>query len=263
MIITVFSEDEFAKRSIIALSLAAYCAQSQRRVLLADATSLQYALGWNTRRRAVGGKQKVTVRGSADLESDLENPASYYRVHYPETVVDADGSDARSTNAALVVTDVLVIPIHSRQDCNRQALIERIEAARLFNPALRILVVEVQSISAFGATANTETSPAETLAKEILTATLADTVIHEWIDDRRIFDRGLSVFEANPRNERAVAEIRNLHQEIAQARSQPVEQTANSLAILHALQRRTQEKELCHVGIDVLQQQPGRLDSAG
>lgn len=263
MIITIFGEDEFAKRSIIALSLAAHCAQGQHRVLLADATSLQYALGWNNRRRAAGAKQKIAVRGSADLESDLENPASYYRVHYPETVVDADGSDARNTNAALVVTDVLVIPVHSRQDCNRQALIERIEAARLFNPALRILVVEVQSISAFGVAANTETSQARALAKEILTATLAETVIHEWIDDRRIFDRGLSVFEASPRNERAIGEIGNLYLEIAQARSQPIEQAANSLAILHALQKRTQEKELCHIGVDLLQPQPGHLDSAG
>ncbi|AEK60082.1 hypothetical protein [Collimonas fungivorans] len=227
-------------------------------MLLADATSLQYALGWNTRRRAAGAKQKITVRGSADLESDLENPASYYRVHYPETVIDADGSDARSTNAALVVTDVLVIPVHSRQDCNRQALIERIEAARLFNPALRILVVEVQAISAFDAAAGAEASPARALAKEILTATLAETVIHEWIDDRSLFERGLSVFEPSPRNERAVAEIEGIYQEIARTRIQPVAQAANSLAILHALQRRTQEKELCHVGIDVLQEQPVR-----
>ena len=252
MIITVFSEDEFAKRSIIALNLAAHCAQNRRRVLLTDATALQYALGWDARRRAAGGKPKITVRGSADLESDLENPASYYRNHYPETIVDTDGSNARNANAALVATDVLVIPVHSRQACNRQALVERIEAARLFNPALRILVVEVQAISAFGAAADTEASPARALAKEILTATLAATVIHEWIDDRSIFDKGLSVFEPSPRNERAVAEIEDLYQEIARTRIQPVEQEANSLAILHALQRRTQEKELRHAGIDVL-----------
>lgn len=254
MIITIFSENEFAKRSIIALNLAAHCALNHRKVLLLDATSPQHALGWDKRRRANGGKTKITVRGIENLQSELENPASYYRSHYPDTIIDADGVDVRNTDAALIATDVLVIPIDSRQGYGGETLIQRIETLRLFNPALRILVVEVQAISAFGAAARTENNPAQAAAKTILTATLADTVIHEWIDDRSTFDQGMSLFERDPRNERAITEIKDLYQEIKRIRVQPLESAANSLAILHALQRRTEEKELCQIGIDVDQE---------
>lgn len=253
MIITIFGENGFSKRSIIALNLAAHCAFNRRKVLLLDATSPQHALGWDARRRAIGGKTKITVRGIENLQSELENPVPYYRTHYPDTIIDADGVDVRNTDAALVATDVLVIPLDSRQGAGGEKLIQRIETLRLFNPALRVLVVEVQVISAFGAGARTEVNPARAAAKKILTATLADTVIHEWIDDRSTFDQGLSLFECDPRNERAIAEIKDLYQEIKKIRTQPLESAANSLAILHALQRRTEEKELCQIGMDVSQ----------
>ena len=258
MIITIFSADEFAKRSIIALNLAADCLLDHRKVLLVDATAAQHALGWSVRRGDAGGKSKIAIRSSEDLQSELEDPASYYRSRYQEIIIDADGSNVRITDALLVATDVLVIPVHARQNINREALIQRIETLRLFNPALRVLIVEIQAISAFASDVRTEINPARLVAKEILTSTLADTVVHEWIDDRSIFDQGLSIFECNPRNQRAIAEIKDLHQEITKTRTQPVEPAANSLAILHALQRRTQEKQLCHIGVDVLQREPVR-----
>ncbi|WP_211462371.1 ParA family protein [Collimonas silvisoli] len=201
---------------------------------------------------------KMTIRSSENLQSELENPESYYRGRYSEIIIDADDGDVRNTDALLVATDVLVVPVHPRQNHNREALIQRIETLRLFNPALRVLIVEIQVISAFAAAARTETNLARLVAKEILASTLAATVIHEWIDDRRSFDQGLSIFECNPRNERAIAEIRNLREEITKIRTQSLEPSANSLAILHALQRRTEEKELCHIGIDAFQERSAR-----
>ncbi|GAC1527872.1 MAG: hypothetical protein NVS3B11_28570 [Collimonas sp.] len=258
MIITIFGGQGFAKRSIIALNLAAHCALDHRKVLLLDATSPQHALGWDRRRRATGGKTKITVRGIENMQSELENPASYYRSHYPDTIIDADGVDVRNTDAALVATDVLVIPFDSRQGYGGEKLIQRIETLRLFNPALRVLVVEIQAISVFSAAAMREVNPARVAARKILTATMADTVIHEWIDDCRTFDQGLSLCECDPRNERAIAEIKDLYQEIKRIRVQPLESAANSLAILHALQRRTEEKEWSQIGIEALQEQSAR-----
>ena len=254
MIITIFSENRSVKRSVIALNLAAHCALNHRKVLLLDATSPQHALGWDKRRRANGGKTKITVRGIENLRSELENPVSYYRSHYPDTIIDADGGDAHNTDAALIAADVLVIPLESSQGYGGEELIQRVETLRLFNPALRVVVVEVQAISAFSNAARTDTNPAQVAANKILTATLAETVIHEWIDDRSTFDQGLSLFECDPRNERAIAEIKDLYKEIRRIRVRPLEPAANSLAILHALQRRTEEKELCHVGSDSLQE---------
>lgn len=242
MIITIFSEDDSTKRSILAANLATFCAQQHRKVLLIDATSLRYSLHWGERRAAADARIKLAVRGMEGLPSELENPLSYYRSHFQDIVIDTDGSDSWNADSALVATDVLLIPVGSRSGDlkRRENLIQRIEALRLFNPALRVLVVELQAISAFGDAAAAEgSSDARVFSDKVLTAALAQTVIHEWLEDNRLLQQGQSVFDSEPRNRRAVAEIEALYQEIARARDLRLEAGAYSLAILHAIQRRT------------------------
>ncbi|MFC5474457.1 hypothetical protein [Paraherbaspirillum soli] len=243
MIITIFSEDDNAKRSMLAVNLAALRALDHHKVLLIDATAPEYSLNWSTQFNAAGVKSRFVVHGTENLESELESPDSYYRTHYREIIIDADGIDARSTDSALLATDVLVVPIRSGQNDvrNRENLVQRIETSRLFNSALRVLVVEVQAISAFGDAATQAFNSAKVFAQKVLTATLAKTVIHEWIDDRRSFEQGLSVFESEPGNQHAAAEIKDLYQEISRIRDLPVEAAANNLAIMHAIQRRIHE----------------------
>ncbi|AMO98159.1 cobQ/CobB/MinD/ParA nucleotide binding domain protein [Collimonas arenae] len=261
MIITVFSQDESSKRSILAANLAAHCALHYRKVLLIDATAPHHALGWSACRDAAGIKSKLVVRGAENLQSELENPASYSRSHYAEIVIDADGANTQDTDAALVATDVLLVPVHARQGemHNLAALAERIDTLKLFNPTLRVLVAEVQPISAFGDTQNSQSNPARQVANSILTAVLANTVILEWIDDRSTFQQGRSAMDCSPRNQRAVAEIQNLYQEIAKTRTQRLDPVANSRAILQALQRRTEEKELCHISPDIASNQASAM----
>ncbi|WP_395823501.1 hypothetical protein [Collimonas sp.] len=257
MIMTVFSQDEVSKRSILAANLAAHCALHYRKVLLIDATAPHQALSWSACRDAAGIKSRLTARGTENLQSELEDPLSYSRSHYAEIVIDADGANTQDSDAALVATDVLVLPVHARQDDMRHlpALAQRIEALKLFNPALRVLVVEVQPISAFGDAGNSPHSPARAVAQAILTAVLANTVIHEWIDDRSTFQQGRSVLDNSVRNQRAVAEVQNLYQEIASSRTRPLDPVANSQAILQALQRRIEEKELCHLATEPVRPQ--------
>jgi len=261
MIITVFSPDEVSKRSILAANLAAHCALHYRKVLLIDATAPHHTLGWGACRDVTGIKSRLVVRGAENLQSELEDPASYSRSHYAEIVIDADGVNTQDTNAALVATDVLLIPVHARQGRvqNRQALAQHIDALKLFNPELRVLVVEVQPISAFGESVSTENSPARLVAASILTAKLANTVIHEWIDDRSTFQQGMSAMDSKLRNQRAVAEIQNLYQEILKTRTQRLDPVANSQAILQALQRRTEEKEICHISPDIASNQASAM----
>jgi chromosome partitioning protein len=240
MIITIFSEDDSTKRSILAANLAVFCALQHRKVMLIDATSLKYSLHWGERRTAADARNKLAVRGMDGLPSELENPASYYRSHFQDIIVDTDGSDSWSADSALVATDVLLVPIASRGGDvkRRENLIQRIEALRLFNPALRVLVIELQAISAFG-DASATINDARAFAENVLTATLAETVIHEWLEDNRLLQQGQSAFDSEPRNQRAIAEIENLYQEIARVRDLRLEAGAYSTAILNAIQRRT------------------------
>jgi len=239
MIITIFSEDDSTKRSILAANLAAFCALQHRKVLLVDATALKYSLNWGERRAAADAKIKLAVRGMEGLPSELENPASYYRSHFQDIVIDTDGSDSWNADSALVATDVLLVPVGagSGDVKRRENLIQRIEALRLFNPALRVLVIELQAISAFGD--STGRSEARAFSDNVLTAALAQTVIHEWLEDNRLLQQGQSVFDSEPRNQRAIAEIEALYQEIAHARDMRLEAGAYGLAILNAIQRRT------------------------
>jgi chromosome partitioning protein len=245
MVITFFSEDDSAKRSILAVNLAVLYALNHRKVLLIDATQPGYSLGWSTHRDAAGGvKSKVVVRGTEGLQSDLEDPVSYCRVHFRDIIIDADGVDASIADSALVATDVLVIPVRTcQEDLQKQeSLVQRIEDLRLFNPALRVLVVDVKAFSAFSESMESRRDSAAGFSRKVPTATLADVVIHEWMDDRRIFERGLSVFECDVPNQHAVAEIKGLYQEVLKIRELPMEASENAIAIMHAIQRRTREK---------------------
>jgi chromosome partitioning protein len=238
MIITIFNEDQSAKRSILAINLVALGALNHRKAALIDATSPQYSLNWSVRRNAVGVKLKIAVHAAESLHSEMENQISTYRTQYREIVIDTDGVDSLHCESALVATNVLVVPAWSSQGDLRghENVIQRIETARLFNPALRVLVVDVRTISAFSDAGKRESEAAAAFAKKVLGATLASTVIHERIDDRRAFDGGLSILECDPCNEPAAAEIKDLYQEIAGMKDLPM-QTANGIAVTNAIQR--------------------------
>ncbi|HWX01052.1 hypothetical protein [Collimonas sp.] len=244
MIITIFSEDESAKRSILAVNLATLCALNHRKILLIDATAPRHALRWNMQREVDGAKSKVTVRGADHIQSELADPDSYYRMHYRDIIIDADGADSWSTEAALDAADILLVPVRSGPGdlTNQKNLIQRLETLQLFSPALRMLVVDVLALSALGDSVQREVDAAAALSKKILAATLAKAVIHEWIDDSRTFDQGLSIFEQEPCNERAIAELRDLYQEISTVRNLPMASATKSNAILSAVQRWIHER---------------------
>jgi chromosome partitioning protein len=243
MITTIYSEDALAKRSILAVNMAALYARNHRKALLIDATLPKYVLNWSARRNAADIKLKLAVHDAEYLQSELDDPASYYRTRYQEIIIDADGVDAWNADSALTATDVLVIPIRSYQgDLKAQGnLIQRVETARLFNPALRILIVEIRALTAVSDSAQQASDAVKFFSQKIITATLANTIIHEWIDDRSTFDRGLSIFECEPCNQRAVAEVNNLYQEILKVKDLPIEAAANEVAIMNAIQRRIHE----------------------
>ena len=82
------------------------------------------------------------------------------------------GNDSWNADSALVATDVLLVPVGSLSGDvkRREHLIQRIEALRLFNPSLRVLVIELETISAFGDGATAGSSHARTFAQNVLNA---------------------------------------------------------------------------------------------
>jgi len=243
MIITVFGDRSRVDRSILAANLATQSALLHRKVALIDITSGHHALNWGKLRGDSRIKPKLAVFGTPGLRADLENSRSFLRTHYRDIIIDADGVDSLNTDSALIASHILVIPAWVAQGAtsNQETLIQHLEDIRLFNPALRIVVVDVRTISAGSDAEKRETETAANFARKVTGACLAETVLHERLNARRAFDAGLSEFDDEPINERTATEIGNLYQEIVKIHDLPA-LPPSSLAVSHAIQRRIHSK---------------------
>ncbi|HSY29815.1 MAG TPA: hypothetical protein VK832_20055 [Burkholderiaceae bacterium] len=243
MIVTIFGDSTRADRSILAANLAMQSTLLHHKVALIDITSEHHALNWGNLRGANRIKPKLAVFGTPGLRADLENSRSFLRTHYRDIIIDADGMDSLNTDSALIASHVLVIPARFVQDgaSNQEKLIQHLEDVRLFNPALRIVVVDVRTISAGSDAEKREIEMARNFAGAVSGASVAETVLHEQLNARRTFDAGLSVFDNEPINERAATEIGNLYQEIVKINDLPA-LAPNSLAVSHAIQRQIHGK---------------------
>jgi chromosome partitioning protein len=243
MIITIFGDRSRVDRSILAANLATQSALLHHKVALIDITSEQHALNWGNLRGDNRVKPKLAVFGSPGLRADLENSRSFLRTHYRDIIIDADGIDSLNTDSALIASHVLVIPAWFVQGgtSDQEKLIQHLEDVRLFNPALRIVVIDVRTISAGSDTEKREIEAAVNFAREATGAGVAETVLHERLNARRAFDAGLSVFDDAPINEHAATEIGNLYQEIVKINDLPA-LPPDSLTVSHAIQRRIHGK---------------------
>jgi chromosome partitioning protein len=132
MIVTFTSEGGVAEQRALAHRLAARRARSARRVLFVEgapqfgAPPASPNLVWH-------------CVGAQGLSQELEN----LMLRFPDIVIDAEGRDGLGSRSALIAARVAVVPI-AADHCDalaRTRLVQRLETARLFNPALRVLFV--------------------------------------------------------------------------------------------------------------------------
>ncbi|MDL2355581.1 MAG: cobyrinic acid ac-diamide synthase [Pseudomonadota bacterium] len=140
----------------IGASLAQLRVRSARKVLLVGADK--------THRPAPGGRS---------LSAELEHLVT----RYDDIVIDTDGLDTPG-RTALIAARLAIVPIHADEvDLERDyPLIARLNAARMFNPGLRVLFV--------AAAGQADPSAAEmlrirTYVAQVMAATLFATVIHQ------------------------------------------------------------------------------------
>lgn len=145
----------------------------------------------------------------ASLYSELKNLDSCYQ----DLVIDAGALDAVDTKTALMAAHLVVIPLrlHTRDRNDETRLIRRIEAAKVFNPGLRTLIVVVRESR--GETAD-DVAAASTLAKAIPSSSVAQTTVNDSAGMRAAFDDGLTVFESQPADERGMKELEELGLEV-------------------------------------------------
>src|ERR1035437_1450973 len=141
MIITILNQDGFSNNTSLASHLAMLRAHAGRNVLLIYANSLAPSRGDERNWEAVEIKLGAVALTVTDitLESTLQNLAPRYN----DFVINAGTFDLPGNRSVLIATNIAIVPI---QPCNfnvktRAKLINRIEAARVANPSLRVLVV--------------------------------------------------------------------------------------------------------------------------
>lgn len=174
MIITV--ADQCGTRGkAIGASLALLRARSGRKVVVIDADSALQSGAPDRQNPAAGygAYAHKSVTTGRSLPDELE----HLMTRYQDIVIDTDGRDA-SGRAALIAAKLAIVPIQPNQanlECH-YALIARLNAARMFNPGLRVMFV----IAAGAAEpSDAELARIRAYVAQVMAATLCATVIHE------------------------------------------------------------------------------------
>lgn len=211
MIITIASASSDTTDSLLAANLAALFTQVRHKVLLVDATPQQYVVGWSTRRRAIGNPPIVPARRIAgkSMQPELENLA----LHFDDILIDTESRDCMASRSALVMAHVVVAVVHPDLDGahGREALIKRLETARLFNPGLRIVVVPVCSVQESCSQAR---EIARAFAARLSGARLTDEMLRENAAMHQAFGAGLSIVEGSVDDDSSLTSLKRIFAEI-------------------------------------------------
>jgi chromosome partitioning protein len=132
---------------------------------------------------------------------------------YQDIIVDTGGRDSVELRGALVVADVIAIPVQASQlDLWTMDQIDKvIQEARALNPALRASVIISRAPTH---PHMTDVADAKDLLNDFTSLQLVSVVIRERVAYRRAAGAGCSVHEFPPRDEAACAEITDLYTEL-------------------------------------------------
>ncbi len=176
MIVAIANQSGGPAKAAVANQLALLRARSGRKVALLDADPQQAACACCHASVAAGEKPRVDARAitGRTLPQDLET----LRLRYNDIVIDTEGRDTLESRAALIAARLAVVPVtldHIDLD-NQYQLIARLNAARMFNPGLRVLFV---ILSNAGHPSADEIAAVRSYVTHVMSASLAGTVLHQ------------------------------------------------------------------------------------
>jgi chromosome partitioning protein len=199
-------------KTTVAVNLAVMRAKAGRQVLLVDADSAD-----NSNASDFAEFRDTTVDGGKGFDAARINGKAVLTnvpglaKRYEDTVVDVGGADSISQRSALVIADVLVLPVFpSSLDIWVLGNVERvIEEARAVNPKLRAVSFLMRADSS--GTSNDE-------AAEILRSIGAIEYHDVPVVNRKVFRvaaaSGLATVEVKPRDQKAIDEISSLYAKV-------------------------------------------------
>jgi chromosome partitioning protein len=178
-IAVIASEAGGALDSLLAENLAVACRSAGRRVLLVDAAPDQACRPWARARAATHLRplpDVLPLRGMGfgeRLARELDSDAG---ARYDDVLVSAGSCDNPECRSALAAARVVIVPVAvgDADPVGHYRLIARLNAARMFNPDLRVLFA---AVTADGSLAGPDLARMRAYAREVMGGHLAQTAL--------------------------------------------------------------------------------------
>ena len=209
MIYTVGGIKGGSGKTTIAVSMAVLLSQMGRKVLLVDADAQATATEFSRWRTESFGETGFTSIQLAEMQ--VRNEVRKLSANYDDVVIDAGGRDTASQRAALIVSDMVIVPFAPRSfDIWTLEQVERlVEEMQMANPTLRAIAV-------LNRVDQNERDRQDAL--EYIEESGTFQVLQAQLYERKVFANaaasGLVVTEAKPKNPKAAREISALLDEI-------------------------------------------------
>jgi chromosome partitioning protein len=182
MIIAIANQGGGPAKAVVANQLALLRARSGRKVMLLDADPQHAACACC--QASFNGREKIRIdarnfanAAGRSLPQDLES----LRLRYNDIVIDTEGRDTLDSRAALIAARLVVVPVTPDQVdlSNQYQLIARLNAARMFNPGLRVLFVLLGCAGDKRGPTPGDIAAARAYVTRVMSASLAGTVLHQ------------------------------------------------------------------------------------
>lgn len=205
-IITVGSTKGGVGKTTLALNIAIARAMAGRDVWLIDADR-QGTASTALAIRSEAGKLPVIATAHYPDGAALRAQVQHQRNKFQDIVIDAGGRDSTALRAALVLSDLVLVPFQPRSIdvwavADIAALIEEARAMRDGLQALAILNM--------ADTAGSDNEDAAAALADYPTITYLDTPIRRRKSIANAAGNGMSVLEQTPRDEKAITELNAL-----------------------------------------------------
>jgi len=200
-------------KSTLAVNLAVHLASQGVDVALVDTDRQGSTTAWASVRDEEEVQPRIPcLQKFGKVHRDLEDLDS----RYGALVVDAGGRDSAELRTAMGVTDILLMPLQPSQAdvWATEDVVEVLDRARDFNPEIRAVAV-------------LNRCPTHPLVRETRETReylegggihLAESVVRDRLSFRRAFGEGKAVTELSPVDDKAVAELVSLFEEVLGAK---------------------------------------------
>lgn len=218
MIYTVGGIKGGSGKTTIAVSMAVLLSKMGRSVLLVDADVQATATEFSRWRTESLGDTGFTSIQLAEMQ--VRNEVRKLSTNYDDIVIDAGGRDTASQRAALIVSDVVIVPFAPRSfDIWTLEQVERlVEEMQMANP-------ELQAFAVLNKVDQNERDRQGAL--EYIQESGTFQVLQSQLYERKVFANaaasGLAVTEAKPKNLKAIMELRALVDEVMALNQQAIE----------------------------------------